>query len=563
MARTATKTKRKQVRVATYIRMSTDKQDTSPQRQKREITAWLKSRKNYKVVDTYEDLGVSGDDTEKRHQFKAMIQAAVSGEFDRIIAFDMSRIGRFDSLEAGRWFAPLRDADVVIETTTDGEVDWHSLSGRIVSAVEAEAKNDLVRRNSQATVTGQTRKAVDGHGYPGGPTPYGFKRVFQEVNGKPVGVLEIDKQDAAVVKRMFELYCQPRGTLRSVSQQLNAEGVPSPRGGRWGKNSVKRILENPIYIGMYQWGLRQTGRYFTRDGESGLQERRKSDPITYTKPIQHENKLPRIISDDLWQKAVRLRQDRRKETMSPAVKRPLSGIVYCQDCGSVMRADGEFFRCKNSDPDYGETTCPSYRMPAADILAGAIEAINQELSTPTKRRRLQTELESAVGRRKGDDQHATELAKRLKGIELEIKRGTSRLASVPDNLVSDLTDHLEGLAAQRDKVRIDLDELEKRSTGKRGAKTLVRNVLNSMESLLKACSRGAGDPVVVNGLLKACGVRLNVTPIPANKRTKGGCKAFMEVCVPLVLIVATLVCDQHTGKMRMKRRPHKRIVFRW
>ncbi|MEO1865354.1 MAG: hypothetical protein ABGX98_06330, partial [Pseudomonadota bacterium] len=208
-------------------------------------------------------------------------------------------------------------------------------------------------------------------------------------------------------------------------------------------------------------------------------------------------------------------------------------------------------------------TCPSYRMPADDILAGALEAIKLELSTPTKRRQLQTELESAVGRRKGDDQHATELAKRLKQIDLEIKRGTSRLAAVPDNLVDDLTTHLEGLAAQRDKVRVDLEELEKRSTGKRGAKTLVRNVINGMDGLLKACSRGVGDPVVVNGLLKAAGIRLNVTPIPANKRTKGSCKAFLEVCVPLVLIVAALVPNRHTGNYILKRRPHKSIPFRW
>ncbi len=562
MARTATKPKRKTIRVAIYIRYSTDKQDTSEARQIREISEWLKGRKNYKVVATYKDLGVSGDATEKRYQFKSMMQAAVEGEFERIIAFDMSRIGRFDSLEAGRWFAPLRDANVIIETTTDGEVDWHSLSGRIVSAVEAEAKNDLVRRNSQATVTGQTRKAVEGHGYPGGPTPFGYRRVFQEINGKPVGVLEVDKQNAAVVQRIFELYTQPHGTLRSVSKQLNAEGVPSAKGGKWRKNTVGRILENPIYNGTYQWGKRQTGRYYTRDGESGLQERRKSDPVTYTKPITHKNKIPRIISDELWEETKRLMKDRRKETMAPAVRKPLSGLVYCDDCGGVMRADGDYFRCKNSDSDNGGT-CPSYRMPAGDLLKGALAAIKDQVSKPETRRQLQVELERAVGRRKGDDQAARDLAKRLKQLELEIKRGADRLVKLPDSLVDDLTAHLEGLAVQRDKVREDLEALENRSTGKTGSKARVSKVITNMDAILKACGRGTGDPVVVNGLLKSAGVSLKVTPTPAVERRKGRSKGFVEVCVPLVLIVATLVSNRHTGKMQMKRRCHKRIPFSW
>lgn len=561
MARTATKTRKKTTRVAVYYRNSTSKQDTSIPRQISAVEPYLKKKPHYKVVATYQDAGVSGDRTEKRVQFKSMIDAAVAGDFDVIVAFDQSRLGRFDSIDMGRYYAPLRDAGIIIETVTDGVMDWHSLGGRIVAAVESEAKNDLVRRNSQATVTGQTRKAKEGHGYPGGPTPYGYKRVFKEIDGKPVGVLEVHKDDAAVVRRIFKLYTDPHGTLRSVAQQLNREGIPSPKGGKWAKNSISRILENELYIGTYAWGLRQTGRYFSRDEDGALLERRKSDTVETIKPIKHKDKLPRIISDDQWTQVVRLRQSRRNETMSPAVKRPLSGVVTCGKCGAPMRADGDYFRCKNSNPDAGEATCPSYRMPADEILRGALDALKQEVSDPKKRSQLRDQLEVAVGRRKGDDQAAKDLTKRLKQVELEIKRGTDRLLKLPDSLIDDLTAHLEGLAVQRDKLKDDLDALESRSTGKRGTKTLVTKVMNGIDGLLK--SAGRGDPVVVNGLLKTIGAELRVTPTSAADRRKGKSKGYLEIFVPLVLIVATLVSNRHTGKLRMKRKPHRRIPFYW
>jgi hypothetical protein len=67
----------------------------------------------------------------------------------------------------------------------------------------------------------------------------------------------------------------------------------------------------------------------------------------------------------------------------------------------------------------------------------------------------------------------------------------------------------------------------------------------------------------VNGLLKTIGAELRVTPISAADRRKGKSKGYLEIFVPLVLIVATLVSNRHTGKVRMKRKPHKRLPFYW
>lgn len=64
------------------------------------------------------------------------------------------------------------------------------------------------------------------------------------------GVLTICPEEAAVVKRIATLYLAGASYL-TVSDTLNREGVPfSPEAPLWNKHKVKRLLENPCYIGV-------------------------------------------------------------------------------------------------------------------------------------------------------------------------------------------------------------------------------------------------------------------------------------------------------------------------
>ena len=91
------------VAAVTYVRMSSDKQEESPEQQRAEL-AKLAERGGFQVVREYFDSAISGDATEKRKQFQKMIADAERGEFKAILCWDQDRFGRFDSIEAGRGF---------------------------------------------------------------------------------------------------------------------------------------------------------------------------------------------------------------------------------------------------------------------------------------------------------------------------------------------------------------------------------------------------------------------------------------------------------------------------
>ena len=94
-----------------YLRRSTGKQEKSLVDQRREIKRYADLH-NYSIIRWYVDDAISGDATPKRDDFLRMRDDCAAGEFRAIICWDQERFGRFDSLDAGYWIKPIRDAGV-------------------------------------------------------------------------------------------------------------------------------------------------------------------------------------------------------------------------------------------------------------------------------------------------------------------------------------------------------------------------------------------------------------------------------------------------------------------
>jgi site-specific DNA recombinase len=77
--------------------------------------------------------------------------------------------------------------------------------------------------------------------------------------------LEILEQEAATIRRMFELYGKGQ-SLKRIAYLLNAEGVksPQPQKGRvsqsWCVSSVRHILRNRRYSGQIIWNTKRKVR---------------------------------------------------------------------------------------------------------------------------------------------------------------------------------------------------------------------------------------------------------------------------------------------------------------
>ena len=80
------------MRVAIYLRVSTDEQTIENQRSDLERVA---EQRGWTIVETYEDKGISGaKGPDKRSGFKNLLKDAVRGQFDLIAVWSVDRLGR-------------------------------------------------------------------------------------------------------------------------------------------------------------------------------------------------------------------------------------------------------------------------------------------------------------------------------------------------------------------------------------------------------------------------------------------------------------------------------------
>ncbi len=151
--------KRRLIPAVVYYRMSTDKQDASIAQQRIAVEKYAKEH-GYRIVREYIDEGISGDATEKRFEFQRMIRDASGGTFQAIIVWDQDRFGRFDSIEAGHWIHPLRQAGVQLVTVSDGPIDWSDFSGRVIYTIKQEGKHQFLRDLSRNVLRGKLAAAL-------------------------------------------------------------------------------------------------------------------------------------------------------------------------------------------------------------------------------------------------------------------------------------------------------------------------------------------------------------------------------------------------------------------
>jgi site-specific DNA recombinase len=82
-----------------YIRMSTDKQEDSPARQRRDIEA-LAERMGYRILSWYEDHGLTGTESANRPEFRRLLENAKGGKFKAVLISEQSRMSREDVFDA-------------------------------------------------------------------------------------------------------------------------------------------------------------------------------------------------------------------------------------------------------------------------------------------------------------------------------------------------------------------------------------------------------------------------------------------------------------------------------
>ena len=446
------------IRAALYLRVSTSRQadnDLSIPDQRRQAKGYCTSH-GWEIVADYVEPGASATD-DRRPEFQRMIDAATAkpAMFDVIVVHSFSRFFR-DQFQLEFYVRRLAKNGVrLISITQELGDDPMSNMIRQIMALFDEYQS---KENAKHTLRAMKENARQGF-WNGALPPIGYRTVAGEQRGHRIKkTLEIDPFQAETVRLIFRLSWEGDGTsgamgVKSITKHLNAAGIRTRDGGRWGIDAVHKVLTRTTYVGRHRFN---TKFWKTR-------ERKPEAEVV-------EMMVPPIIEVAEFEAVQALLKSRSPALTAPRiVSGPtlLTGICFCAACGMAMTLRTgksgryRYYTC-STKARQGETGCGGRTVPMEKLDTLVADHIEHRLLQPS---RLEKILSSVLDRREEragrQTTHITELRKRATEADAKLKR----LYDAIENGVTDLSDmmlkdRIAELKTIRDQARADAERAE-------------------------------------------------------------------------------------------------------
>ena len=421
----------------------------------------------------FTDDGISGTRFD-RPGFLAMMEEVEAGRVEAIVIKDMSRLGR-DYLKVGQVMEVLRQRGVRLIAINDG-VD--SLKGDDDFTPFRNIMNEFYARDTSRKI----RSVFKAKGMSGkhltGTVIYGY--LWDEKREHWL----VDEEAAEVVRRIFSLTLEGYGPYQ-IACKLSAdrieipvvhlarfnEGVnrskpvKDPYG--WGSSTIVNILKKREYLG-------HTINFKTRKHFKD----KKSHYVSEDEWTIFENTHEAIIDQQTFDLAQKIRSNVRRYPNGWGEAAPLTGLLYCADCGGKMyvhRTNNgrriSQYTCSNYTKIPCGTLCPTqHRINESAVLTLVSDTLRAiaEYSRNDRTEFIHTVQETQVA------QQSADISKKRRRLAAAQKRAGELEKLIckiyEDNVLGKLPDaRYRALDAQyakeQDALEIEIAELEKAVTG--------------------------------------------------------------------------------------------------
>ena len=318
----------------------------------------------------FTDDGISGTRFD-RPGFTAMMEEVEAERVDAIIVKDMSRLGR-DYLKVGQIMEILRQKNVRLIALNDG-VD--SFKGDDDFTPFRNIMNEWYARDTSKKIKSTFKaKGMTGK-HMTGTVIYGYLWADEKREQWIV-----DEEAAAVVRRIFAMTMEGHGPYQ-IAQQLTADKVEIPavhlaRHGEgvnknktfkdihgWGSSTIVNILKKREYLG-------HTINFKTRKHFKD----KKSHYVDESEWTIFENTHEAIIDQATFDNVQRIRGNVRRYPDGWGEAHPLTGLMYCADCGGNM-----YVHRTNNGKRIPQYTCSQYSKVPVGTLCPTQHRINADV----------------------------------------------------------------------------------------------------------------------------------------------------------------------------------------
>ena len=274
-----------------------------------EVCYEFAKKNDYNIIGEYIDRDISGK-SDNRPEFKKMIEDSSKKQFQGVLVYQLDRFAR-NRYDSSHYKYKLKQNGVRVFSAKENISE--DASGIIMEGVLESMAEYYSVELSQKIKRGMNTNAHKCY-YNGGSVPLGLKLVTAEIlSGHNNSKIEkkkfaIDEEKAPIVQKIFEMYANGH-TMADIIRYLNEKNLKTSRGNEFNKNSLRKMLLNKKYIGVYSYDNKEV-----------------------------ENGIPSIIEKDLFYQ-VREKMLKNKETPQRARAKTtylLTTKLFCGNCNSMM-----------------------------------------------------------------------------------------------------------------------------------------------------------------------------------------------------------------------------------
>jgi DNA invertase Pin-like site-specific DNA recombinase len=448
------------------------------------------ARETIVVVD--DDLGRSGATIEGRLGFQRLVAEVGLGHVGLVLGVEMSRLAR-----SCRDWHQLLEICALFDTLiadADGVYDPSNFNDRLLLGLKGTMSEAELHILKARMLEGRRAKARRGE--LGKPVPMGYLR-------RPSGevVLDPDEQAQGTIRLVFDLFQRFR-TVGKVLRYLVEHDIPLPvrtRGGpgkgelewhRANRPTLHNLFGNPIYAGVYVYGMRSTDRRRQKPGRPGTGRR---PPRAEDAEVFLPDRVPAYISWEQFQSNQAQVRANRPNQVGPvrAGSALLSGLLICGQCGLRMGAiynnagHTARYACTGMHSSYDAPFCQSLK--AGPVDAQVTDLILQALEPAA----LDTSLAVAADLEGERAALERQWRQRLERAQYQVDQARRRYASVePENRLVARTLERDWEAALAEQARLAADyerfQRERPQAPSPAELAAIRNLTNDLPALWRA-----------------------------------------------------------------------------
>ena len=398
------------LRVTFYARVSSesDEQLNSLGNQISYYENLIRKNAAWTFVAGYVDEGISAATTKKRDNFHRMVEDAKAGLFDLVITKEITRFAR-NTLDSIQYTRELLGAGVGVFFQNDNINTFDEDSELRLTIMSGIAQDELRKLSSRVKFGHQ--QAIKNNVVLGNSRIFGYT--------KDDGRLVIDEEQAAMVRRLFELYATGEYSMKQIETLFWQEGYRNHNGKKIAHTTMSNMIANPKYKGYYVGNKVKVIDLFTK--------KQKFLPPEEWVMFKDETGqiVPAIVSEELWDAANAVLKKRSDDVKSRQGicnhANLLTGKLYCTCCGTAYYRRDSVDRQGNKNSKWvcsgkiknGADSCDSFAVYEEELKPLLLEVFKE--AEPQVEALIEEYVEMYKAIHQGED-----LSKRVSTLEASI-----------------------------------------------------------------------------------------------------------------------------------------------